>query len=58
MTALPVSATVDRVPNISLVFREMWDTTALDVRLYRLSLGAYPDFLLHRSLRRHVCGSP
>ncbi len=25
---LPVPATEDRVPHISLVFREMWDTTA------------------------------
>ena len=28
------------MPHISLVFREMWDTTVLDVQLYRLSLGA------------------
>jgi hypothetical protein len=27
------------VPHISLVFREMWDTTIPDVRLCRLSLG-------------------
>jgi hypothetical protein len=33
----------DRVPHISLVFREMWDTTVLDAQLCRLSLGAYPD---------------
>jgi hypothetical protein len=38
MTALPAPAAADRVPHISLVFREMWDTTALDVQLYRLSL--------------------
>jgi hypothetical protein len=25
--------------HISLVFREMWDTTVLDVQLCRLSLG-------------------
>jgi hypothetical protein len=24
-----------RVPHISLVFREMWDTTVLDAQLYR-----------------------
>jgi hypothetical protein len=30
------------VPHISLVFREMWDTTVPDVRLCRLSLGAKP----------------
>jgi indole-3-glycerol phosphate synthase len=27
------------VPHISLVVREMWDTTVLDAQLYRLSLG-------------------
>jgi hypothetical protein len=49
---LPVPATDDRVPHISLVFREMWDTTVLDGQLCRLSLGAYPDFLRSRSRRR------
>jgi hypothetical protein len=34
---LPVPVTQARVPHISLVFREMWDTTILDVQLYRLS---------------------
>jgi hypothetical protein len=34
---LPVPATEDRVAHISLVFREMWDTTVLDAQLYRLS---------------------
>src|ERR1700730_7654700 len=32
-----VAATRDRVPHISLVFREMWDTTVLDAQLCRLS---------------------
>ena len=27
------------MPHISLVFREMWDTTMLDAQLHRLSLG-------------------
>jgi hypothetical protein len=35
---LSVPSTEDRVPHISLVFREMWDTTVLDVQLRRLSL--------------------
>jgi hypothetical protein len=34
---LPVPATEDRVPHISLVVREMWDTTSLDAQLCRLS---------------------
>ena len=41
---IPASCTgnKDRVPHISLVFREMWDTTIPDVQLCRLSLGAKP----------------
>jgi hypothetical protein len=35
---LSVSSTEARVPHISLVFREMWDTTALDAQLRWLSL--------------------
>jgi hypothetical protein len=31
----PVRAIEARVPHISLVFREMWDTTVLDAQLYR-----------------------
>jgi hypothetical protein len=27
-------------PHISLVFREMWDTTVLDAQRYRVFLGA------------------
>jgi hypothetical protein len=34
---LPIPATEARVPHISLVFREMWDTTVLDAQLDRLS---------------------
>jgi hypothetical protein len=30
----PVPATKARVPHISLVFREMWDTTVLDAQPY------------------------
>jgi hypothetical protein len=37
-----VPATEDRVPYISLVLREMWDTTVLDAQFHRLSLGAHP----------------
>ena len=35
-------------PTISLVLREMWDTTALDAQLCRLSFGAKP----------RICTSP
>jgi hypothetical protein len=37
-----VPATKSRVPHISLVFCEMWDTTALDPADFLLSLGAQP----------------
>jgi hypothetical protein len=37
MTGLLYRQREDRVPHISLVFREMWDTTLLDVQVYRLS---------------------
>jgi hypothetical protein len=37
-----VPATKSRVPHISLVFCEMWDTTALDAADFLLSLGAKP----------------
>jgi hypothetical protein len=37
-----VPATEDRVPHISLVLREMWDTTVLDAQFHRLTLGAHP----------------
>jgi hypothetical protein len=40
-----VEGRVQEIRGISLVFREMWDTTVLDPQLCRLSLGAYPDFL-------------
>ena len=45
----------DRVPHISLVFREMWDTTVPDVRPCPLPLGAMPGdlqfhFTAHRCL--------
>jgi hypothetical protein len=35
-----VQGRVQEIRGISLVFREMWDTTIPDVRLCRLSLGA------------------
>jgi hypothetical protein len=54
-----------RVPHISLVFREMWDTTGLPlkpVRVPQLHTGALrshqrcPDFLLRGTNHGHVCG--
>ncbi len=35
-----VHGSVQEIRGISLVFREMWDTTVLDLKLCRLSLGA------------------
>jgi hypothetical protein len=37
------------VPHISLVFREMWDTTMLDAQLYRLSLSGPERSAVERS---------
>ena len=39
---LSVPSTEARVPHISLVFREMWDTTALDAQRRWLSLDDRP----------------
>jgi hypothetical protein len=33
----PVPTTTPRVPHISLVFREMWDTTTVSLRPFRTS---------------------
>ena len=43
-----VQGRVQEIRGISLVFREMWDTTVPDVRLCRLSLGAKPSDLQFR----------
>jgi hypothetical protein len=54
-----------RVPHISLVFREMWDTAGLALSLCRvpqIRTGALrshqrcPDFLLSSASRDRVCG--
>jgi hypothetical protein len=41
----PKTSNKRRVPHISLVFREMWDTTALNRQLYRSSLRSKPNDL-------------
>jgi hypothetical protein len=54
-----------RVPHISLVFREMWDTTGLTSNLLKVrrklpgapcSHQRCPDFLLRNTNHDHVCG--
>jgi hypothetical protein len=47
-TASSILTNTARVPHISLVFREMWDTTNLNLKLFRDS----------QSSRTYRCGIP